>query len=327
MKKLQEKPELVDDIRFGKHQFRRASLLPAHDLDLYPPTEPDCGKIGHRPHLSRVHAKDVTQQFKLGYYEAGERKPYPMSCSFGWHRWPNAKYEETDIGMLSEYGVGVAFYFKLVKALLVIFLLMNVCTLPSMIMYILGNYIQPVDLAYQKATSSQSFLGSSTVGSLGEPFPICFQVPENQAMTLKCPGNSIIRSVVAYYGQPSGSCTCPLPQQPSTGPTPRCKGKRSFTTSASIFSNKMTFQGQQCVPNEDGSIPQCFLGSTRFGVGCCSDSLDDSFHADLSSLNINPMDQCNSYTAQYMADIACKGRNSCTLPIKVCTLDTLANIS
>lgn len=141
MKKLQEQPELIEEIRTAK-AYRRHSLLPMHDLELYPAADPDCGKPGHAPHLSRSHAKETTEQFRLGHFEGGEKVPYKMSDSFGWFRWPFTRHEETENGVLAEScGIGVAFYFKLLKALIIIFAVMNVLTLPSMCMYILGNSI------------------------------------------------------------------------------------------------------------------------------------------------------------------------------------------
>jgi hypothetical protein len=81
MRRLEENPEKVDEIRATKKIVRRTSLVPEQDLDLYPPAEPDCGKPGQLPHLSRSHAVDTTEQFRL---LDSERKPHKLSAEFGY---------------------------------------------------------------------------------------------------------------------------------------------------------------------------------------------------------------------------------------------------
>lgn len=313
MRKLEESPGLVDEIRFAR-RYRRASLVPEQDLDLYPAAEPDCGKVGKKPHLSRSHAIETTEQFRMGFYEEGQRKPFPLSCSFGWHRWPFSTYEQTDNGVLVDYGLGVSLYFKLVKALIMLFFFMNICTLPAMLMYILGDSIQPVQRQYYKDTNNQNILGTTTMASLGQPFPVCQRVGENQTFQFSCPGAAKIQSIVAYYGQPQGSCTCPGIQQPDS--QGNCRGTVSGTVQNAL-SNQLNYKGQQCVADASGFVAPCFLGSTRFGVDCCTSTLDSNGNADLSALSLSANLQCNSFTAQYIAESVCLNQNSCSFIVEV----------
>lgn len=313
MKKLEENPNLVDEIRFAR-KYRRASLVPEQDLDLYPAAEPDCGKIGKKPHLSRAHAIETTEQFRMGFYEEGQRKPFPLSCSFGWHRWPFSTYEQTDNGVLVDYGLGVSLYFKLAKALIMLFFFMSLCTLPPVIMYILGDSIQPIQRQYYKDTNDQNILGTTTMASLGQPFPVCQRVSENQTFQFTCPGAAKIQSIVAYYGQPQGSCTCPGNQTPDS--QKNCPGTITGTVQNSL-SNQLNYQGQQCISDSSGYTPPCFLGTTRFGIDCCSNSLDLNGYANLGTLSLSSNLQCNSFTAQYIAESICLNQNSCSFVVEV----------
>ena len=313
MRKLEDNPDLVDEIRFAR-RYRRASLVPEQDLDLYPAAEPDCGKVGKKPHLSRAHAIETTEQFRMGFYEEGQRKPFPLSCSFGWHRWPFSTYEQTDNGVLVDYGLGVSLYFKLVKALILLFFFMNICTLPPMLMYILGDSIQPIQRRYYKDTNNQNILGTTTMASLGQPFPVCQKVGVNQTFQFSCPGEARIQSIVAYYGQPRGSCTCPGVQQPDS--QGNCIGTVSGTVQNSL-SNQLNYKGQQCVADASGYVAPCFLGLTRFGINCCSSSLDSNGNADLVALSLSANLQCNSFTAQYIAESLCLNQNSCSFVVEV----------
>ena len=313
MKKLEDDPELVDEIRFAR-RYRRASLVPEQDLDLYPAAEPDCGKVGKKPHLSRAHAIETTEQFRMGYYEEGQRKPFPLSCSFGWHRWPFSTYEQTDNGALVDYGLGVSLYFKLVKALIMLFFFMNLCTVPPMLMYILGDSIEPVQRQYYKDTNSQNILGATTMASLGQPFPICQRVGENETFQFSCPGEAKIQSIVAYYGQPQGSCTCPGVQSPDS--SGNCIGTISGVVRNSL-SNQLNYLGQHCVADSAGYVAPCFLGLTRFGVNCCSSTLNNYGSANLSALALSANLRCNSLTAQFIAESLCLYQNSCSFVVEV----------
>lgn len=55
----------------------------------------------------------------------------------------------------------------------------------------------------------------TTIGNLGESKIMCEAVNDDNTLRLACADGAIIGRVEAYYGQPTGSCSCPLAQQPS----------------------------------------------------------------------------------------------------------------
>lgn len=114
---------------------------------------------------------------------------------------------------------------------------------------------------------------------------------------LKCQGKIV--AISAYYGQPTGSCTCPVPQQPTTG---------------GICPGKITQSG--CSKDLYGKSKACYLSNYDLGYGtpqpCCAYTKVNG-EPSLSELEIGPDYSCNSLTAQYIAEGMCLGRSSCVL--------------
>lgn len=109
---------------------------------------------------------------------------------------------------------GIVLYFKLLKALIVLFFFMSLLTLPSLLLYGIAGTKDPIEQAFSTVIESQAPLAYSTLGALGEPIPSCRQVSEGKKFSFRCPSGGVVRSIVSYYGQPSGSCGCPSIQQP-----------------------------------------------------------------------------------------------------------------
>ena len=276
---------------------------------------PDCGYIGQPPHLSRHFSKLLRRYHQLGFLdEEGYQRLFPLTANFGWHDFPLIPFisnlaKEPEI--LSPYGVGISFYFKMLKALIVILLLMNVCTVPSMIMYSELSQIEPADKAFRSHYKGLDSMTYTTLGSLGSPIPSCRQVNENSIFSFQCPLNGVIQSVIAYYGQPSGSCTCPGNLQLSSSGS--CAG--DIITTGLIDST--TIASTHCeVDKVTGNPLPCYLGSTRFGNPCCSTTVDVvSGEGDLSSLQLRPNLLCNSLTAPTIGSALCTGKSSCTFNV------------
>ena len=243
------------------------------------------------------------------------KMPFPLSTPFGWYTWPCSKDAAEEGSALDQCGPGIMMYFKLLKGLLVVFLLMTLLTLPSLIMYSVANVEEPVQRKFTEAVLSQRVLGYTTLGALGEPIPSCRQVFEGDAFAFRCPAGGSVRSIVAYYGQPLGSCTCPGDMQ--TVAHNACNGTRSGAISQMLVSNKYNFAGQHCVSDSSGRVQPCFLGATRYDMPCCSASLDASGYADLSALSLGIAQGCNSFTAPYVLEALCLGKTTCTLPVSV----------
>ena len=205
------------------------------------------------------------------------------------------------------------FYFKLLKAMIVIFIIMNLLTLPAMLIYLNFNVTDPMDVVYNRDFTAVRQLSYTTLGALGGPIPSCRKAFENETLAFSCPGDGTIQSIIAYYGQPKGSCGCPNIQQVTTDGN--CLG----TISSYVVVPYLTYKRQTCLPNADGVTYPCFLGTDRFGTYCCSLSKDSSDKADFSNLAISPNETCNSFTAPTIANALCVGQSSCSFNVSSST--------
>ena len=280
---------------------------------------PDCGYPGQPPHLSRHFSKLLKRFYQLGFLDDdGKQRLFSLAANLGWHDFPLIPFISQLANapeILSPYGVGISFYFKMLKTLIVILLLMNLCTVPSMIMFSELTRVEPEDRAFRSAYKGLDSMTYSTLGSLGAPIPSCRQIYESELLSFHCPENGVIESIIAYYGQPFGSCTCPGNQQVSS--TGYCAG--DIITSGLVDSS--TISTTHCeVDKTTGARLPCYQGSTRFGTPCCSTTFDViSGEANLSNLSLRPNYQCNSFTAPTIANALCVGQSSCSFNVSSST--------
>jgi len=244
-------------------------------------------------------------------------KPIPFSTPIPFYKFPLMEYVfpnqyADQTCFLDGLGLGVVGYFKTIKSLMVIFLLMAIITLPNIILFSLSLDMPEVELFYMEAVNSQTTLATSTITALGEPAPVCREALEGQTFSMECPDSQVIQSVVAFYGQPKGSCACPYRQQVNEGSG--CNGTAQFNA---------TLGYPECVANpltaswHPGQIDACFLGKTRYSNRCCSFTtlLSNIGDGDMSSLNLNPEPSCNSLTAQAIAQSLCQGKQQCEFSV------------
>lgn len=272
---------------------------------------PDCGFPNEPQHLSRKFSEMLERHYQLGVLRPdGLKEQHPLSVELGWHAFPvygRAKTPE----ILSQCGVGISFYFKLLKALICIFAVMNALTLPSLVMYRALDVTQPSDAAFFNEFKTLQALSYTTIGALGQPIASCRDVREGDQLAFQCPGEGVMRSVVAYFGQPRGSCSCPGPQQ--QGANGKCAGKISSTGLVDLRTDRSA-----CSLDAAGSPLPCFLGKTRFDLPCCSARKDQRRGVgDLSDLSIGHNFGCTSLTAPFVARAQCEGRASCSFNISV----------
>lgn len=116
-------------------------------------------------------------------------------------------------------------------------------------------------------------------------------------VTLECQGTII--AISAYYGQPNGTCTCPVSQQPTLSGD--CPGKQLRSG---------------CSKDLYGNEEACYLSEYDLGYGdpqpCCAYTTVDG-KPNLDELQIRANYDCNSATAQYIAEGMCLGKSSCKL--------------
>jgi hypothetical protein len=188
-------------------------------------------------------------------------------------------------------------------------------TIPSLIMYSIANSTELVQQQFDKDFNSQTIIAYTTLGVLGEPIPSCRKVFENETFSFRCPAGGSIRSIVAYYGQPRGSCSCPLNQLADN--SGKCPGESNVAVGAYLVADHLKYTDQKCVPSKDGKLYPCFAGITRYDSECCSSSLDASGFADLGNLSLRLNPSCNSYTLPYIVEAFCLGKTTCSLPVSL----------
>lgn len=222
---------------------------------------------------------------------------------------PESQREETSF--LDKYGFGVLAYFKLLKSMIVVFLLMTIITVPSVLIYSLADITSASSAYYLAQTDYMSTLAYSTVASLTEPKLMCQEGVESETVRMQCPEYYTMTGVTAYYGQPKGNCACPTFNQPSTdlGNVGSCRS--TYSTDS-----------QACEPAADGVTYGCISSTDRFDNVCCAYSYNRAYNEvrgryettpDLTALELAPDADCNSVTAQYIATALCEGQNSCDI--------------
>ena len=155
-------------------------------------------------------------------------------------------------------------------------------------------------------TTPERILTMSTFGNLGEPTSFCYELSDSQSVNIDCGHGGTIRSIIAYYGSPTGSCSCPIAQLPSAS---GCPG----TTGRDASGNEV------CKADASGTINACFPSYLQhqfpyYQQSCCAYEKDPRTGSpSLDALNIVPDYGCNSYTAQYIAEGVCLGEKSCSL--------------
>lgn len=93
----------------------------------------------------------------------------------------------------------------------VVFLLMSLVTLPTLLMF----YTAETDAAEQfEKTGLVGFLGRTTMGQLGQGRTVCMEAGTSGEAHIDCGTGATIGLVEAYYGNPTGSCTCPVERRP-----------------------------------------------------------------------------------------------------------------
>lgn len=175
----------------------------------------------------------------------------------------------------------------------------------------------------------------TTIGNLGESKIMCEAVNDDNTLRLACADGAIIGRVEAYYGQPTGSCSCPLAQQPS----PLCP--------ASVLADDTCAGNGACHldPIRDVNLPSgevryvaspppaaaavaprwltpkaALINQTTrsqsFGAAaCCAKKLDANSLPDFSDLDIKDTSGCSSPSAQVIMSGMCAGKQSCQLVV------------
>ena len=202
--------------------------------------------------------------------------------------------------VLEPYGIGLVLYFKMLKFLTIIFLLMSFALMPSIFFYWSGSSIPIQD---KKALIEVSFFNAlffTTIGSLGAGTASCMEGTMGQTFELSC-ASGVFKSIEAHWGEPVGGCDCPASQKLTDAGT--CPGTITYPTEWANL-------GGKCAGGA------CFESVTDLDDTCCANTRTDPANGDispdLSDVNIAPNFGCHSPAAQFIADGICLGNSNCT---------------
>ena len=132
-------------------------------------------------------------------------KPYPLSLPFGWHSLPFCRKKGGNVDQeIGKLGTGWVLYFKLLKYLGSIFVLLTLLSTPAMFFLVNGSAIS-ADVA-----TGLVALSYPTLASLGEVEVMCdkqtdldLTSPTSKSFSLSCPTGTIAK-VEVFLGAPSG---------------------------------------------------------------------------------------------------------------------------
>ena len=208
-----------------------------------------------------------------------------------------------DTNALAEYGLGVSLYFKYLRFMRNMFLILVLINAPGAAFWYLGtegatglfpsdNMISDFNLESADAGlgSYLGFLGFFTsMGSWGDGDTKCYTgLSEGDEIQLDCgERGGRITSITAFYGAPSGFCSCPVEN--------RVDAETGLCPDGLNGPKQMTYGGKDLV----GENTMC----------CYENSLR------LDGINIYDEDTCFSATAKYIAAGKCKNKGSCSLTV------------
>jgi len=222
---------------------------------------------------------------------------------------------------LAQYGLGIMLYFKFQKVMMHYFAAYALLASVALYFNYEGSGYSPELkslMIEQSGLSATMFF--TTLGSWSERSVQCRSEFEGSSFSLECP-TGVFTSVEAYYGQPTGTCNCPVEQQ--VGSDGECPAEPSYhryawgecaTSTSSSWSNNAT--NVSSVRTFTTTEEYCLRGYTPYGSVCCAHSSTGAAH--MSDFNdLLPADKvgCHSQSVQYIANARCLGQKNCTLDV------------
>lgn len=178
---------------------------------------------------------------------------------------------------------------------------MFVVNVPAMSMFYHGTYYPAARTEERIDNSPTDILTTTTMGNLGVQLQYCHVVQPGEELHIDCFGG-IVENIIAYYGTPSGQCSCPSVQQP----------KKNGACPGNVVLDETTLE-KECEVGQYNKKLACYSGTFR-REKCCGFELEEGTgDVDLSALGLAPDYSCNSLTAQYIANGMCLGKERCSL--------------
>ncbi|KAK1947929.1 hypothetical protein P3T76_000219 [Phytophthora citrophthora] len=264
---------------------------------------PDCGtkELKYLSYAKVLRDRGMTHPMRYSSSRVDARgfampERYPLcSTDFGAHSFHHLP---TDSIVLSQYGLGIALYFKYLKVMTWLFLVLVVISAPTLAVYIVGGGTSMAELTALARQGLPSVLGITSIGHLNEASSVCDQAIENAELSLTCSAGEIgfVKAVYSSYDS-QGSCSCPERNKVAEG-SGQCRGDS---------------EGSDCPL--DG--PGCFLGVHPVSLQpCCSYSRSGVTKTPMfDKMRIRENEGCGSTKAQEIVEGLCLGKKSCTLNV------------
>ena len=101
-------------------------------------------------------------------------------------------------------GPGITIYFKYVKYMIVLFLVMSIITIPHVVFFVGAGTKE-----YQRSRTITSFFGITTLGNLGASERFCnFEASFTSTVGLYCKSGNLDSIHILGQAQPDNSSTC-----------------------------------------------------------------------------------------------------------------------
>jgi hypothetical protein len=287
-------------------------ISPRNDAQLngYPP---DCGTKEYKylSYAKVLRDRGLTHPMRYSNTEVdavGNPKPemYPLSTEFGahsFHRLP------TDSLVLTQYGIGMSLYFKFLKVMIWLFLLLIVLSIPSLVIYVIGGRNSMDEFQALAKQNLPAVLGMTSIGHLKSSSSACDQVLHGGTVQLTCPAGEIgyIKTVYSSHDT-QGSCTCPEMNKIETK-SGKCRGKPIACG-----------PGQSCEWSCPRDGPGCFLGKHPISKwSCCAHDYEytnkNQVVGNFSQLRIRSDPKCYSESMELIANGICLGKSSCSFNV------------
>ncbi|KAL8005362.1 putative anoctamin, 10TM putative phosphate transporter, cytosolic domain-containing protein [Plasmopara halstedii] len=292
----------VGALEEGKLPKKLLRISPRLNVQLggYPP---DCGtkELKYLSHAKVLRDRGMTHPMRYSTTRVDTRgfavpEPYPLfSTNFGAHSFRNLP---TDSVVLSQYGLGIALYFKYLKVITWLFFFLSVLSAPVLTVYILGGGTSIAELSALARQNLPAVLSLTSIGHLNEASSVCDQALENTELSLQCPTGEIgfLKAVYSTYDS-QGSCSCPVRNKVAED-SGTCRGHATDST---------------CLAGRVG----CFLGIHPVSrLPCCSFSRDEITKTpQFNDMRIHKVGGCGSNMAQHIVEGLCLGTKSCTFNV------------
>jgi len=200
---------------------------------------------------------------------------------------------------LNAYGLGINLYFKYLKFMWYMFIWMTIFSIPAILFYNQGVDMDAAEQQLHRQTHGlMGILYYGTAGSWGNPQIICLSGSEFDNIVVECEKGKKITNIAAYYGEPTGTCTCPAVRKPNA--QGECPDTKKYDYPYGPGKMKLQAFGMN---SAESCCSKDYVGSKTLN------------RPDLSDVEIEDSPVCKSDVAMYISHGMCLGKESCTLKV------------